>query len=74
VSRKRRRVTAWFALFALLMILSLFVLHGTAGGVTSFAAMLVFIGACISALRSYDDETRAGSDRTGVAGWIGGWF
>ena len=74
VARTRHRVAARFALFALLLILSLFVLHGSAAGAAALAALLVFIAACMSALRSYDDETVAGSDRTGVAGWIGGWF
>ena len=74
MSRKRRRATAWFALFAILATLSIFVLHGPASGMAALAAMLVFIGACMSALRSHDDEARANSDRTGVAGWIGGWF
>jgi hypothetical protein len=36
--------------------------------------MLVFIGACIYALHGEDDDTRAKSDRVGLAGWIGGWF
>jgi hypothetical protein len=63
-----------FALFAVLSILSLFVLHGIASGVVSLAAMVAFIGACIYALRGEDAGTRARSDRTGMAGWFGGWF
>jgi len=63
-----------FALFAVLGILALFVLHGAAAGVAGLAAMLVFILACIGALRGQDAEVRRRSDRTGLAGWFGGWF
>lgn len=71
---KRHRVRAGFPLFALLAILSLLVLHGAASGMAALAAMLVFIWACIGALRGHDADTVAKSDRTGLAGWIGGWF
>jgi hypothetical protein len=74
VSPKHRQAWLGFALCALLSILSLFVLHGVASGIVSLATMLVFIGACIYALRGEDAETRARSDRTGMAGWFGGWF
>jgi hypothetical protein len=74
MSSKRRRVRLTFALFAILAILALFVLHGAAGGVAALAAMLVFIAACMYALRGRDAETGAPSDRTGLAGWFGGWF
>ena len=74
MSRKHRRVWIGFALFAALGILALFVLDGALAGVTSLAAMLVFIGACIYALRGEDPDTRKHGDRTGLAGWIGGWF
>jgi hypothetical protein len=63
-----------FALFGVLGILSLFVLHGAVGGVAALLAMLVFILACIDALRRRDADARRGSDRTGLAGWFGGWF
>jgi hypothetical protein len=36
--------------------------------------MLAFIAACISALRGHDAEAVAKGDRTGLAGWIDGWF
>ena len=49
-------------------------LHGALAGVASLAAMLAFIGACIYALRGEDEDTRKHGDRTGIAGWIGGWF
>jgi hypothetical protein len=71
---KRRRAWIGFALFAVLGILSLFVLDGAAAGVTSLAAMLVLIGAGVYALRGEDAEARKHGDRTGLAGWIGGWF
>ena len=71
---KRRRVRMPFILVALLAMLALFVLPGTAGGVAALAAMLVFILACIDVLRRQDADVRRRSDRTGLAGWIGGWF
>jgi hypothetical protein len=74
VPPKRRRAWLGFALCAVLSILGLFVLHGAAAGVVSLAALLVFIGACIYALRGHGADTRADSDRTGLAGWFGGWF
>jgi hypothetical protein len=72
--RKRRRVWVGFALCAALAILGLFVLDGPASGGVLLVTMLVFIGACIYALHGEDDDTRAKSDRAGLAGWIGGWF
>ena len=74
MSPKRRRVWIGFAFFAVLGILALFVLDGALAGVASLAAMLAFIGACIYALRGEDADSRKDSDRTGIAGWIGGWF
>jgi hypothetical protein len=74
VSAKRRRLSIAFALFAVLASLALFVLDGAAGGVAALAAMLVFILACIDALRRQDVDVRRRSDRTGLAGWVGGWF
>jgi hypothetical protein len=71
---KRRHAWLGFALFAVLGILGLFVLHGTAAGGTSLAAMLVFIGACIYALRGQDADTVERSQRSGLRGWFGGWF
>jgi hypothetical protein len=71
---RRRRARAGFVLCAVLAILSLFVLDGAGSGMAALAAMLVFIAACISALRGQDPATAAQSDRTGLAGWIGGWF
>jgi cobalamin synthase len=71
VSPKRRRVGGTFVLAAVLAILSLFVLHGAVSGVVALAAMLVFIAACIQALRGEGGDT---ADRTGLAGWFGGWF
>jgi hypothetical protein len=63
-----------FALFAVLVILGLFVLDGAAAGATLLVAMLVFIGACIVALREEDPDAVAHNQRTGIAGWFGGWF
>jgi hypothetical protein len=74
VSPKRHRVRVSFATVAVLLILSLFVLHGIAAGVAAFAAMLGFILACIDALRREDADVRRNADRSGLAGWFGGWF
>jgi hypothetical protein len=74
VAPKRRRVRVASALFAVLGILALFVLDGAAGGAAALAAMLMFIVACIEALRRQDADVRRRSDRAGLAGWFGGWF
>jgi hypothetical protein len=74
VSPKRHRGRISFAFVAVLLILSLFVLHGAAAGVAAFAAMLGFILACIDALRRKDADVRRNADRSGLAGWFGGWF
>lgn len=63
-----------FALSAVCAIVGLLVLHGAAAGVALLGTMLVFIGACIYALRGEDADTIAKNDRTGLAGWFGGWF
>jgi hypothetical protein len=70
----KRRTRVAFVLFAVLGVLALFVLDGAAAGAAALAAMLVFIVACIQILRREDADVRRRSDRTGVAGWIGGWF
>ncbi|HEX6698077.1 MAG TPA: hypothetical protein VF080_14820 [Solirubrobacteraceae bacterium] len=74
MSPRRHRGRVSFALVAVLMILSFFVLHGAAAGVAAFAAFLGFIAACIDALHRQDADVRREADRTGVAGWFGGWF
>jgi dolichol kinase len=74
VRPKRRHARVGFAIFAVLAILGLFLLDGIAAGVVLFAAMLVFIGSCISALRGEDSDSVAHNNRTGFAGWFGGWF
>lgn len=71
---KRRRASIAFGLFAVLGILALFVLDGIASGVASLAAMLVFAVACMLALRGQAADARADADRTGLAGWFGGYF
>jgi hypothetical protein len=71
---RRRRKWVGFALFAVLAVLGLFVLHGIASGAACLAAMLVFILSCINALRDEDPDSVAHNQRTGVAGWFGGWF
>jgi membrane associated rhomboid family serine protease len=64
----------FFALVAVLGILAVFVLHGAAAGAAAFAAMFGFIAACIYALHRRDADVRRDADRTGLAGWFGGWF
>jgi hypothetical protein len=63
-----------FALFVVLGILALFVFDRAAGGAAALAAMLMFIVACIEALRRHAADVRRHSDRAGLAGWFGGWF
>jgi hypothetical protein len=65
---------AWVAFvpFAVLTVVGLFVLDGAASGAVLFVALLALIGGCIAALRRQDSGPDA--DRTGLAGWIGGWF
>jgi hypothetical protein len=60
-----------FAVDVVLAILALFVLNGPAGGIVALVALLLFILTCIAALRP---RATADSDRTGLAGWMGGWF
>jgi hypothetical protein len=74
MSARRHRGLISFALVAVLVILSVFVLHGAAAGVAAFAAMLGFILACIDALHRQDADVRRKADRTGLGGWFGGWF
>ena len=71
---KRRRPWVGFAIFAVLAILGLFVLHGPAAGVASLAALLAFIFACMQALRRQDPGSVSHNERTGLTGWFGGWF
>ena len=70
----RRRVRVAFSLDATLAILAVFILDGAVAGVAAFAAMLVFIFACIAALRQPNADLGGRTDRTGLAGWIGHWF
>jgi hypothetical protein len=63
-----------FVLVVSLAVLGLFVLDGGVAGVASLAALLALIGACIYALRGEDPDAVKRSDRTGLTGWIGGWF
>lgn len=72
--RKRRHAWLGFALTAALGLVSLFVLDGIVAGITSFFAMLSFIGACVYALRGQDRDTIARNQRVGLRGWVGGWF
>jgi hypothetical protein len=74
MSPERLRARIPFVSVAALLILSVFVLHGAAAGVAAFAAFLGFIAACIDALRRKDADVRRNADRSGLAGWFGGWF
>ena len=70
----RHRVRVAFALDAILAILTVFILDGAVAGVAALAVMLVFIFACIGALRQRNADLGGRTDRTGLAGWIGHWF
>ena len=74
MSPRRRHAWPGFAVFGALAILGLFLLRGAAAGAVLFVAMLVFIFACIYALRGEDPDAVAHNQRTGIAGWFGGWF
>jgi len=69
---KRRHAWVGFALSAGTGILGVFVLAGAAAAVVCFAAMLVFIGACIYALRGENPADVERNTRAGFAGWW--WF
>ena len=71
-SKDRGRI--FFAFVAVLAILAVFVLHGAAAGAAAFAAMLGFTAACVYALHRRDADVRRDADRSGLAGWFGGWF
>ena len=71
---KRYRLRIAFGLVALLGILALFVLDGAAAGVAALVTLLGFVFACVAALRRQDADVRRSADRTGLAGWFGGWF
>jgi hypothetical protein len=66
--RKHRQAPIVFAGSAVLLILALFVLDGAARGIASFAAILVFVLACIVALRGREADTRA-MERGGWGGF-----
>jgi xanthosine utilization system XapX-like protein len=69
---KRHAVALAFGLVAVIAILALFVVDGPAGGILALVAMIGFILACMAALRAREADRDA--DRTGLAGWFGGWF
>lgn len=71
---KRRHAWVGFAVFLALATSGLFVLHGAAAGAALFAAMLVFIGACIYALKGGEPGAIRHNQRTGLTGWFGNWF
>ncbi len=71
---RRRGVLIAFLLFAVLAILGLFVLHDAAAGMASLAAMIVFIVACMLALRRQEGDSATGAERTGLNGFFGHWF
>jgi hypothetical protein len=71
---RKRRPWVGFALFGVLAILGLFVLGGVAAGIDLFVAFLVFIFACMYALRGEDPDAVADNSRTAGSGWFGGWF
>jgi hypothetical protein len=70
----RHRVRVAFALDATLAIVAVLILDGAVAGVAALATMLVFIFACVAALRQPNADLGGRTDRTGLAGWIGHWF
>jgi hypothetical protein len=74
VPSRRFRTRIGFALFVILAILGLFVLDGPAGGMASLAAIFAFIGSRMYSLRGEEPATLSRDERTGMAGWFGGWF
>jgi uncharacterized membrane protein len=74
MSPRRHRTRISFALVAVLGILAAFVLDGAAAAAAALAAMLGLILACMDVLRREDEEVRRNADRTGLAGWFGGFF
>jgi hypothetical protein len=71
---KRRHAWVGFALFLALASSGLFLLDGAAAGAVLLAAMLVLIGACVYALKGQEPGAVRQNERTGLAGWFGGWF
>jgi hypothetical protein len=71
---KRRHAWVGFAVFLTLATSGLFLLDGAAAGAVLLAAMLVFIGACIYALKGNEPGAIRHNERTGLAGSFGGWF
>jgi hypothetical protein len=73
MSPKRNFVRIGLALATVLGVLAV-VLDGPAAAAAALGAMLAFIFACMGALSRQDAATRRDADRTGAAGWFGGWF
>jgi hypothetical protein len=44
------RAAPWFAVAAVLLVIALFVVHGTAAAMVAAAALFVFLAACLRAL------------------------
>jgi hypothetical protein len=67
----RRLLSArlWFALAAVLIVLTLFVVRGTAGGLVAAAAAASLIFACFRGLRGQKVD-----DRAAGAGWFGNYY
>jgi hypothetical protein len=74
MSPRRHRGRISFAFVAVLGILAVFVLDGAAAAAAALAAMLGLILTCMDALRREDEDVRRNADRTGLAGWFGGFF
>ena len=63
------RATPWFAFAALLLVIALAALHGTASAIAGAAALFVFLGACFRALvLQLRDDDVAGMAIRGPAG------
>jgi hypothetical protein len=67
--RRLQSAPVWFAITAVLIILTLFVVDGVVGGLVALAAVGALLFACIRALTGQKVD-----DRTALVGWFGGYF
>ena len=67
--RRLRSARLWFAITAVLTIVTLFFVDGPAGGLIAAAATATLLVACFRALIGKDVD-----DRAAGAGWFGGYF
>ena len=71
---RKRRSWVGFALSGVFFVLAVLVLHGPIAGMAALVSILVFIAACMYALRGAEPAGLSTADRAGIGGWVGGWF